>query len=199
MRWPIVALINVLLVITLRSLLFGLLWVLITAFPASVTAAVDAPLNPLVTLMIQRLQLSREVAWNKCRAGIPVADPAREARMLTDLRSAGVQEGLSAAEVTRLFLPQIVASRRYQEELIAVWRSGIDIPRIEPLDLAAEIRPRLDKVNREMLRQWVKICREPLDWADKEEARRMLLERGIPSDVAKIAVGPLGGPGPGSR
>lgn len=199
MRWPIVALINVLLVITLRSLLFGLFWVLITAFPASVTAAVDAPLNPLVTLMIQRLQLSREVAWNKCRAGIPVADPAREARMLTDLRSAGVQEGLSAAEVTRLFLPQIAASRRYQEELIAGWRSGIDIPRIEPLDLAAEIRPRLDKVNREMLRQWVKICREPLDWADKEEARRMLMERGIPSDVAKIAVGPLGGPGSGSR
>ena len=185
--------------ITLRSLLFGLFWVLITAFPACVTAAVDAPLNPLVTLMIQRLQLSREVAWNKCRAGIPVADPAREARMLTDLRSAGVQEGLSAAEVTRLFLPQIAASRRYQQELIAGWRSGIDIPRIEPLDLAAEIRPRLDKVNREMLRQWVKICREPLDWADKEEARRMLLERGIPSDVAKIAVGPLGGQGAGSR
>ena len=199
MRWPIVALIEFLSVITLRLLLFGLFWVLIAAFPASVTAAVDAPLNPLVTLMIQRLQLSREVAWNKCRAGIPVADPAREARMLTDLRSAGVQEGLSAAEVTRLFLPQIAASRRYQEELIAGWRSGIDIPRIEPLDLSAEIRPRLDKVNREMLRQWVKICREPLDWADKEEARRMLMERGIPSDVAKIAVGPLGGPGPGSR
>jgi chorismate mutase-like protein len=198
-RWPIVAPIEFPSVITLRSLLFGLFWVLITAFPASVTAAVNAPLNPLVTLMIQRLQLSREVAWNKCRAGIPVADPAREARMLTDLRSAGVQEGLSAAEVTRLFLPQIAASRRYQEELIAGWRSGIDIPRIEPLDLAAEIRPRLDKVNREMLRQWVKICREPLDWADKEEARRMLMERGIPSDVAKIAVGPLGGPGPGSR
>lgn len=199
MRWPIVALINVPSVITLRYLLFGLFWVLITAFPASVTAAVDAPLNPLVTLMIQRLQLSREAAWNKCRAGIPVADPAREARMLTDLRSAGVQEGLSAAEVTRLFLPQIAASRRYQEELIAGWRSGIDIPRIEPLDLAAEIRPRLDKVNREILRQWVKICREPLDWADKEEARRMLMERGIPSDVAKIAVGPLGGQGAGSR
>jgi chorismate mutase-like protein len=198
-RWPIVVLIEFLSVITLRLLLFGLFWVLIAAFPASVTAGVDAPLNPLVTLMIQRLQLSREVAWNKCRAGIPVADPAREARMLTDLRSTGVQEGLSAAEVTRLFLPQIVASRRYQEELIAGWRSGIDIPRIEPLDLAAEIRPRLDKVNREMLRQWVKICRQPLDWADKEEARRMLMERGIPSDVAKIAVGPLGGPGPGSR
>lgn len=199
MRWPIVALIDFLSVITLRLLLFALFWVLITAFPASVTAAVDAPLDPLVILMIQRLQLSREVAWNKCRAGIPVADPAREARMLTDLRSAGVQEGLSVAEVARLFLPQIAASRRYQEELIAGWRSGIDIPRIEPLDLSAEIRPRLDKVNREMLRQWVKICREPLDWADKEEARRMLMERGIPSDVAKIAVGPLGGPGNGSR
>lgn len=175
-----------------RSPLFGLCLFLIAAFSPSVTAAVDAHLNPLVSLMIQRLQLSREVAWSKCRAGIPVADPAREARILTDLRSAGVQEGLSAAEVTRLFLPQIAASRRYQEELIAGWRTGIDVPKIEPLDLANDIRPRLDKVNREMLRQWVGICRESLDWADKEEARKMLMERGIPSDVAKIAVSPLG-------
>ncbi len=185
--------------ITLRSLLFGLSWVLITAFPSGVTAAVDEHLNPLVTLMIQRLQLSREVAWSKCRSGIPVADPAREARMLTDLKLAGAEYTLPASQVVRLFLAQIAASRRYQEELIAGWRSGIDVPKIEPLDLARDIRPRLDKVNREMLRQWVKIYREPLDWADREEARRMLMERGIPSDVAKIAVGPLGSPGSGSR
>lgn len=179
--------------ITLRSLLFGLSWVLIAAFPASVTAAVDEHLNPLVTLMIQRLQLSREVAWSKCRSGIPVADPAREARMLTDLKLAGAEYALPSSQVARLFLPQIAASRRYQEELIAGWRSGIDVPKIEPLDLAQDIRPRLDKVNREMLRQWAKISREPLDWADREEARRMLMDRGIPSDVAKIAVSPLGG------
>ncbi len=46
----------------------------LTAFPASGIAAVDERLNPLVTLMIQRLQLSREVAWSKCQKGIPVVD-----------------------------------------------------------------------------------------------------------------------------
>lgn len=145
--------------------------------------------------MIQRLQLSREVAWSKCRSGMPVADAAREAHMLTELKVEGKAAGLSAAEVVRLFLPQIAASRRYQEELIAGWCSGIDVPKIAPLDLASEIRPRLDKLNREMLRQWGLVCHAPLDWADREEAGRMLIERGIPADVAKIAVSPLAGSG----
>ena len=176
--------------ISARLLLLSLL---LTTFPSSGMAAVDERLNPLVTLMIQRLQLSREVAWSKCRAGIPVADPVREARMLTDLKIAGRQDGLSSEEVTRLFIPQIAASRRYQEELIAGWRSGIDVPKLKPLDLASEIRPRLDKLNREMLRQWTLVCRAPLDWADREEAERMLRDRGISPDVARIAASPFGG------
>jgi len=173
--------------------LFIALCFLAVTLPEQASADVAERLNPLVTLMIQRLQLSREVAWSKCRAGIPVADPAREARMLTDLKVAGSQVGLSASEVTRLFLPQIAASRRYQEELIAGWRTGIDVPKIKPLDLATEVRPRLDKVNHEMLRQWVVVSRSRVDWADREEAERMLRERGIPADVAKIAAKPLGG------
>jgi len=173
--------------------LFVALCFLAVTLPEQASADVAERLNPLVTLMIQRLQLSREVAWSKCRAGIPVADPAREARMLTDLKAAGSQVGLSPSEVTRLFLPQIAASRRYQEELIAGWRTGIDVPKIKPLDLATEVRPRLDKVNHEMLRQWVVVSRSRVDWADREEAERMLRERGIPADVAKIAAKPLGG------
>lgn len=172
----------------LLCLSFGLL---VAAFPCRVKAAVDDSLKPLVTLMIQRLQLSREEAWSKCRSGIPVADPARDARMLTDLKAAGAETGLSSAEIVRLFLPQIAASRRYQEELIAGWRCGIDVPKIQPLDLASDIRPRLDKVNREMLRQWAVISRTSLDWADREEAGRMLRDRGIPADVARIATRPL--------
>ena len=92
-----------------------------------------------------------------------------------------------------MFIPQIAASRRYQEELIAGWRSGIDVPKLKPLDLASEIRPRLDKLNREMLRQWTLVCRAPLDWADREEAERMLRDRGISPDVARIAASPFGG------
>ena len=177
----------------LPRLLLLCVCLLLAAFPTSGIAAVDERLNQLVTLMIQRLQLSREVAWSKCQAGIPVADPVREARMLTDLKVAGRQEGLTSEEVTRLFLPQIAASRRYQEELIAGWRSGIDVPKIKSLDLATQIRPRLDKLNRKILRQWEVVCHTHLDWADREEAERMLRNRGISPDVAKIAVSPLGG------
>lgn len=176
-----------------RRLLLLPFCLFMTAFSCRLQADVDERLNPLVTLMIQRLQLSREVAWSKCRAGTPVADPAREARMLADLKSMGAQSALSPTVVSRLFLPQIAASRRYQEELIAGWRSGIDVPKIKPLDLASEIRPRLDKVDREMLREWGYVCHAQLDWADREEAQRMLQQRGIPADVAKIAVSPLGG------
>lgn len=180
------------LMISLRLLLLSFC-LLITAFSCRLQADVNERLNPLVTLMIQRLQLSREVAWSKCLAGIPVADPAREARMLTELKTAGSQEGITSEDVARLFLPQIAASRRYQQELIAGWRSGIEVPKINQLDLASEIRPRIDRLNREMLRQWVLVCHTQFDWADREEAQRMLQQRGIPSDVAKIAVSPLGG------
>lgn len=185
--------------VSIRLLLLGLSFVWITVFPGRANATVNESLQPLVTLMIHRLQLSREVAWSKCRSGIPVADPAREARMLTELKAAGAESGLAPAEVVRLFLPQIAASRRYQEELIAGWRSGIDVPKIAPLDLSADIRPRLDKVSREMLRQWTAVCQGPLDWADREEAERMIRERGIPADVARMAASPLGGRGRGSR
>jgi chorismate mutase len=183
----------------LRFLLLPVSLVLITVFPCRLPADVDGSLQPLVILMIQRLQLSREVAWSKCRAGLPVADPVREARMLTELKAEGGKDGLSPAEVVRLFLPQIAASRRYQEELIAGWRSGIDVPGVAPLDLAADIRPRLDRVNREMLREWARVGRGTLDWADRKEAERMLRERGIPAEVARIAVTSLDAPGGRSR
>lgn len=171
----------------------------ISAFTCRSVASVEERLDPLVALMIQRLQLSREVAWSKCTAGMPVADPTREAAMLRDLKEAGAAMGLTAGEVSRLFIPQIAASRRYQEELITGWRSGIDVPRIAPLDLVAVIRPRLDGVNREMLRQWAVLCHEPLDWADREETERMICKRGIPVDVARMAAGPLGGQSERSR
>jgi chorismate mutase len=182
----------------LRSLLSGVFLVLLLAFPVRMTADVSEKLDSLVTLMIQRLQLSREVAWSKCQSGGPVADPAREARMLTGLKASGEVLGLPPSQVSRLFLPQIAASRRYQEELLVGWRSGIDVPKIAPLDLEKQIRPRLDTVNSELLLQWAKVYRCPLDWADREEALRMLRQRGIPDEVAKIAVRPLGD-GPGVR
>ena len=125
--------------------LFIALCFLAVTLPEQASADVAERLNPLVTLMIQRLQLSREVAWSKCRAGIPVADPAREARMLTDLKAAGSQVGLSPSEVTRLFLPQIAASRRYQEELIAGWRTGMMFPRSSPSTLPPRSGPALTK------------------------------------------------------
>ena len=171
-----------------------LLFLAVTACPCRVTASTNEHLATLVVLMIQRLQLSREVAWSKYQSGTQVADPSREARMLTDLKAAGQANGLSSLDVARLFLPQIAASRRYQEELIAGWRSGIDVPKVQPLVIASEIRPRLDKVNREMLLQWARIFHTHLDWADREEADRTLRESGIPAEVARMAVLPLEGP-----
>jgi hypothetical protein len=113
--------------------------------------------------------------------------------MLTDLKASGWKVGLSSSEVSRLFVPQIAASRRFQEELIAGWRAGVGVPKMKPVDLATEIRPRLDRINQGMLSQWVLVCRSPFDWADREEALRMLQLHGIPAEVARIAVSPLGG------
>lgn len=148
----------------------------------------------LTRLLALRLALVREVAWSKANAGIPVADPAREAALLTALKQEGKNYSLTSDQVSTLFLPQIVASRRYQEELLASWRAGMARPKTKPLDLRADLRPRIDHLDADLLRNWAAFPHDQLDAWSFDAAVKMLRERGIPAEVARIAARPLGSP-----
>lgn len=150
-------------------------------------------------LLAMRLAMAREVAWSKACAGIPIADPAREAAHLAALRHEGVRYSMTAERVTALFLPQIVASRRYQQELVMQWRSGFPRPKNPPLDITRELRPRIDALDTDILRCWAAFPRDQLDEWSRDSSEEILRSHGIPAAVAGIAVSPLGGPGPGLR
>lgn len=156
------------------------------------TTAVARPAEQLVNSIIARLLLSREVAWSKYCQGAKVRDLAREAKVLTDLKEQGKQIGLPTDDVVTLFKPQIVASCRLQEELMAGWASGtLPRPTTTPKDLQGEIRPLLDKVDRTLLLQWKTVSSNSYDRGDYYAAVRTIEDQGFSGDVAKIAARPL--------
>ncbi len=146
----------------------------------------------LVTSIIARLELARDVAWTKYQHHAQVADLAREAAILTALKSEGEKIGLTADQVSRLFVPQIAASRRAQEELIGAWKFGSPQPKIPPKDLQHEIRPQVIKVSLDLLHEWKDLSPQSLSLAFQKEAEQRIVAKGFSPDVARIAASPLG-------
>lgn len=117
----------------------------------SPSLAAPRSLDRLPDLIALRLTIATEVALAKHATGAPVHDPAREAALLTAIIEQGLQRGLPAAEVETFFSAQIAASRQVQVELLAAWADGTPLPDHAPLDLRADIRPRLDALTPRML------------------------------------------------
>lgn len=173
-------------------LLAALLFPAVAGYSRSLDS--DRPEDLLVRLIISRLDLSKEVAWSKFSNHAKVRDLAREAKVLTDLKAEGERMGIPGERVDALFRPQIVASCRLQEEVMAGWASGVlPPPSTRPRDLQREIRPELDKVDRALLRVWRIVSAKPWDRADFYAAEGMIEDRGFSTDVAKIAARPLAG------
>jgi len=154
--------------------------------------ALSRPEDQILNSIITRLFLSREVAWSKFCNHAKVRDLAREAKVLADLKQAGRKIGLTPEQVSSMFKPQIVASCRLQEELIAGWSSGFPRPQSSPKDLKGEIRPLLDKVDGTLLLQWKVLSNKSFDRADYYAAVEEIQEQGFSADIAKIAARPLG-------
>ena len=146
----------------------------------------------LVVAIIARLQLAREVAWTKFLNHSPVADPVREAEILAVLKSEGKKIGLTDDLVGVLCIPQIEASRRVQEELIAGWKFGSPRPTTRPKDLQHEIRPLVTRVSLEMLHEWRDLTPLLLSSRFRNETEKRISENGFSSAVARIAASPLG-------
>jgi chorismate mutase-like protein len=146
----------------------------------------------LVASIITRLELAREVAWTKFQNHAPVADLAREAAILTALKSAGKKLGLTEDQVSALFVPQIAASRRAQEELIAGWRFGSPRPKTPPKDLQRDIRPLVTKISLELLQEWKDLPPQSLSSTFRRDAEKQIIAKGFSPDVARIAASPLG-------
>ncbi len=143
----------------------------------------------LTELMVQRLEVSRQVAWIKYVSQLPVKDPAREAQVLASLTEQGSKLGLNPAGTQEFFGAQILASRQTQEQLIHKWERGATLPAYPPYDLKRHIRPRLDYIGQEILHQ-LKVVKLP-DPALAGYATAQIRQRGFSGSVARTATIPL--------
>jgi cyclohexadienyl dehydratase len=103
-------------------------------------------------LLDQRLALMPAVAAWKWDHHAPVADPPREQAVILAAAKLTSPLGLSAAAVKRLFALQVRLARDEESDLHRHWRaSGYDFSGRVP-DLNLELRPRLDRLTRELVR-----------------------------------------------
>lgn len=151
----------------------------------------SAPQARMTALLVQRLELSRQVAWVKFQNNAPVRDPQREAALLSSLTEKAVRSGLPPAFAGRFFQFQMKASRQLQSGLIHGWTRGTTLPALPPLDLQKQIRPRLDQVSTEMVQLLVQLRPSLPDPAFAQYARTVLRQKGFPWQVADSAVAPL--------
>ncbi len=145
----------------------------------------------LVEFMVQRLELACQVAWNKFQNNGPVKDPKRETELLASLELQARRIGLSEEVGREFFEAQIAASRQVQEKLISAWKRGTSLPAVPPRDLRRDIRPRLDAIGEQLLRDLAEVKKSAPHPGLAGFAEKTILARGFSSSVAGTAAAPL--------
>jgi chorismate mutase-like protein len=110
-----------------------------------------APAVALARLIDERLSLMPDVArykWNHKQA---IEDLPRERALIDSVRGQAAVRGLSPERVAVFFSAQIEASKVVQRELFARWESQGQGAFDSVRDLGADIRPRLDALNPQLL------------------------------------------------
>jgi chorismate mutase-like protein len=109
-------------------------------------------LGPLTDLVIQRLQVSDQVAASKFGTGQSISDPVREQQELDSVRQSALQMGLDPTTTVQFFQNQITASKVVQQGLFDRWTANPALAPTTRPDLAT-IRTELDQITKGLLAQ----------------------------------------------
>jgi len=136
----------------------GALAILITLAIAGIGSAfaqgATNQLKPLVETSARRLLLAKQVALAKWDSQAPVEDTAREAEVITAAIKDGESKGAwIGTSVSHFFSVQIEANKLVQYVLLADWRRAGTVPAHRPINLATTIRPELDRLQKELVRE----------------------------------------------
>jgi chorismate mutase len=153
-----------------RSATVAALFVATTALAVSQAMATTAPtgvgitssavkttkplgkLGALADLIIERLNVSDEVAASKFGTASPIEDPAREEQVLEQVRTQAAAVGVDPDVAVVFFRDQITASKVVQKGLFARWTAHPEeAPTTRP-DLG-QIRQQLDRLTTELLQE----------------------------------------------
>ncbi|MDF0733998.1 chorismate mutase [Pseudomonas entomophila] len=145
----------------MRSLSLPLLCLL--ALSGCMRSSVPHPtLAPLLASIEQRLDLAEAVALHKWDNRQPVQAPQREQQVLASVRQAAAEYGLSAQRAEAFFSDQIEANKLAQYHLLSQWHRARQAPDRPRRDLASEVRPQLDQLQAQLLRQLADLDRQAL-------------------------------------
>lgn len=112
--------------------------------------AAEPPLHELCRLVDERLELMKAVALYKRAHQLPVEDLKREQAIIDRVASDAGQLGLDPTTTQAFFQAQMEAGKQLQHGWLQQWQQ--QPPQgLEVVDLAKEIRPRLDQINSRML------------------------------------------------
>lgn len=135
--------------------------------PAS-TACTDT-LATLVELVVQRLTLCQEVAAAKYTSSQPIDDPAREHEILQAAARALNGRGRHQKLAIRFLRDQLEANKVVQRGLHQRWYAHPEeVPHVRGA-LAGEIRPKLDRITAQMIRQFTSMDDVPHVRCDRVE------------------------------
>ena len=110
-------------------------------------------LGPLTDIAVRRLLLGDKVAEAKFGTGRPIDDPVRERQELHAVAAMASREGVDPDASVRFFQAQIEANKVVQRGLYARWTRHPELRPTERPDLATEVRPQLDRITTEIMRQ----------------------------------------------
>ena len=110
-------------------------------------------LQTLVETSARRLAIAQQVALAKWDSQASVEDAAREAQVITGAAKDGESRGLDRAFVVHFFAAQIEANKLVQYSLLANWRRVRMAPAHRPINLAATIRPELNELQRDLIKE----------------------------------------------
>ncbi len=119
--------------------------------PASAKPAPDVAFDKLLDLMQDRLDVMHDVARWKWGAKSPIEDPKREAALLDDVAKRGKALDLDPAITRAFFKAQIEAAKIVQKADFQRWETRKQGPEGEAPDLTGVLRPRIDRLNRDLL------------------------------------------------
>lgn len=107
----------------------------------------------IVKLSGERLEIAKKVADVKWDNGTPVEDKGREAVVLSMAAEKASVAGIPRNFALRFFSDQIEANKMVQSTLIGTWRHEHRPVSTSHVDLNADIRPTLDRLQTEMIAQ----------------------------------------------
>jgi chorismate mutase len=115
-------------------------------------------LDPLTSLIEERLNVMTDVAKAKWNTGSAIEDPPREQQLLADVAVQAQADRIPSGWAQHFFRLQIEAAKEVQYCLFAQWAAQRQRPFQKVPDLKTEIRPKLDRLTLELLsvltKQW---------------------------------------------